>query len=209
MGARGEEVRPRCDAMNRRKRHLDVGRPRGFGRAERNLARGIGEGDDLGVYFLFPEHAQERVAGKRRLDDEARNIAGAVEGLVRGDRNLRRVGERRAYGVIAPGRQIESPPKRRACLRVFDCERVVAAFADGNGEIGRAILDGFDLDGLRDYRAHPRHIPRVPAVVGFAVRIDVVYALELHRKRPRRVKGLAARRHAHERNAREALFRNA
>ena len=161
-----------------------------------HLARRVREVQHLRIDLLLAHDRDERVPRERRLDGEARRLARAVVRLVRDDRHLGRVRERRAHHVVAPVAQVEVHAERRVRLRVLDCEHVVAGLLKRQFENRVRVRGGGDDDVGRHKHVYAVAVPRLPAVGLPAVRVHRIDALDLRDEFARFGEARAVRRHA-------------
>ena len=125
--AHREVLRVRLHALHDRDEDVEVRRVLRRDRTQHDLARRVREREDVGVRVLLAQHRDERPAGERRADAEARRLAYAVERLVRDERDCRRIGHRRAHRLVRPVAEVERHAERRERLGVRQLERIVAA----------------------------------------------------------------------------------
>ena len=188
------------DALHHRQRHVHVRPPPLLRRAQTHLARGVREVQHLRVHELVAHDREDRRTCERRLHQQARRLAHAVERLVGTDRDGGRVAERRAHRLVAPAAQVECPRERHPACLVGDREDILSALGERQGE--RGILVGEGLDGyvVCHLRANLLAVPGMPAVRVLAVGIDGIDALDLRQqglslRPPRAVGGHASHGH--------------
>ena len=185
------------DALHHRQRHVHVRPPPLLRRTQTHLARGVREVQHLRVHELVAHDREDRRTCERRLHQQARRLAHAVERLVGTDRDGGRVAERRAHRLVTPAAQVERPRERHPARLVGDREDILSALGERQGE--RCVLVGERLDGnaVCHLRADLLAVPGMPAVRVLAVGVDGIDAFDLRLERlpfrpPRAVGGHAS-----------------
>ena len=182
--------------------HVEVRRFVRLHGTQLHLARRVREVQHLRIDLLLAHDRDERVPRERRLDGEARHFARAVVRLVRNDRHLGRIRERRTHHVVAPVAEVEVHAERRVRLRVLDREHVVAGTFKRQFEDRVLVRGGGDDDVGRHEHVYAVAVPRLPAIGLLAVRVHSVDALDLRDELARFGKARAVRcnaRHGHRR----------
>ena len=137
----------------------------------------------MGIDSALTHHGEKCRAGERGFHKQARDLAHAIERLVRTHRNSRGPAERRAHGLVAPAAQVECPRERNAARLVLDREDIFAAFSCRKKDRRVPVRERRDGNFLRDRRADMLAVPRMPAVRVLAVGVDRIDALDLRMKR--------------------------